>query len=521
MGAMKRIPLLIISAIFLLVSGCTKPSGNISPTASEGFEVTAEKILEKYKGVQAEYNIDQFAEYSDSDWTYTYHPYLYAAWIVIGEANPAVLDDESIDAGRETYRKIWNELVLQAQEGKTRFDVNALRNLIDDETLRQETTQLIGEGVLAHYAYVRAWASENVTSEEKLNDIFRRLGKLYAENPQLLESSDAKNALSEERDWYEMLIAGTGDRGVDASINLVKKFDTDTDIGDSVDYWDGSVTHVFLLSSIQAARSEAIEKMETLIDAHYSGDAEDSVSDEFIDWALWDLVWTLHSTGGVYPYSNSDRDNLGRFIDNSIDNGSERLKEDIADAIAKAPHPDELSRLFNLLNDSTLDCAVHSIAYRGLAGIFRNPSELWTNSEDDIPYVKSWCLQFMSDQPLECGSENQMDFMGSSIRAFMDIPGGFSSDELVQAHDDLFAIFDKLESADERFEALMIINFDIVTAEDMLNHPELEKYLDRILALHRKWSETTNFENSEVTEDDFQVLLDATELAYAGEYWGN
>ena len=498
---MRKIPAastVIIAALLIAFGGC---HGERKPNPSR-INSLYEKVLKQYGGLDA--------------WTFSYHPMIYAAWADKGEGRVDKLTELLLRQGNDIFWSLRANVNAQAITGAETLDRGEFLALIPDEAVKKETDNLMTkEGVPALHAFARAYIQKIIPGNPKLPDqILVLLGKLYKDHPDLLEVPVGEPSEDDEsrwRDWLGEALAGCGLQGVLSVLTFDRFIDgLQTPIQEK--FWDGRLSIAYNLRSIQLAKSQALDP----IFQELASDRKGGQVTGLHDWMYYNLAWSLHAGGGLFPYSQSDMDKIDKFIKEGLTAGpmgdGEEAKT-IADALGRAPNLQEAGRLSEMVSDSGLPCERRQLGYVGLAKMMATPVETWATDPTSLEWVGARVADLTEIGPLPCGNSPFFGFIEGALSGFTrqagrQWPGSlFPDSDLVRIHEAFVGFLPQFTSADDRGAALYLLYNGLVQLEFMAKHPELKKYQVVFLNLYEDWSTTTQFENSKLSEDDFKILL--------------
>ena len=340
------------------------------------------------------------------NWKLFYHPMIYAAWEYKGRGRADRATEDLLRKGNTTFWALQDDVAKQSQAGGVTLNRQEFLAIIPDQPVRDETSKLIDSGVPAVHAFARAYIESIIPSHADLpQQILIQLGKLYTGKPELIEvesGEPTENDNTHWRDWLHDTLAGCGLAGVLTIVEFDHQMD---DLQKSVDanFWDGRLSIAYNLRSIQLARAQALEPIFRELEPLHQGGQVGG----FATWMYYNLAYTLHSEGGLFPYSPDEITKINDLIQQGLVSGplgdGEEAKT-IADSIGQAPSVEEANRLFDLIGNASLPCERHELGYQGLAKMFLEPVETWASDPASQQTLRSGVIAVMEKGILSCGN---------------------------------------------------------------------------------------------------------------------
>lgn len=505
---MRRIvPLVLIMILVPLLQAACKPR-EISP------EERIARIKEIHDKLVAEYGPYYPDSRGEGSWPYNYHPILYAAWEFEGTQDLDSRFEGRIGEGFNAYSALRKDLEAQVAEGKTVVETERFLNLIGDETMKGETKRFMDDGILALHAFARAWVGPVLTEfPDAPSQMLVMLGRNFTGRPEILSRDTASDSLSLEwRDWLHIALGACGESGVREVLEFDRGLEDLQQIVPFDDLWAGQMTIALNLRSIQLARAEAIDLLIEDLAPYQAGGKVPG----FQTWIYWNLGWTLHDTGGIYPYTGEDWQRVNSFLEDRLLNGPAGEGEEawvIADALGRLQYRGEAERFLGLIANLDLPCERRKLGYMGLTEIYNAPVLAWETDPSAVEDLRVRSVAALEHGPLDCGNEPLLEFFRGVIFAFSDYTSHdpeaqLTDEELVRVHRAFMEVLPTLVTADERWLGLSTVIMDLFKPEFNEAHPELSGYRDTLLQIHDDWAQSTDFEGAEVKPEDFQMLLD-------------
>jgi hypothetical protein len=448
-------------------------------------------------------------------WNYTYHPMILAAWEHKSRGRINSRIEALLESGNDTFQALSAEVSAQAAEGGETLNMDRFGSVISDQAVRDATVSLVREGVPAVHAYARAYMQSIIPGNSELpGQILIQLAKLYAEDPSLLEVPTGETTETDQtrwRDWLHDALAGCGLAGVLTALDFDHQIE-DMQKYVEEDFWEGRLSIAYNLRGIQLARSQALEAILREIEPYRKGGKVSG----FHDWMYYNLAWSLHDTGGLFPYTEQDRQRIDTFLQEGLETGPLGDGEEaqaIAKAIGKAPSTDEAGRLFGMINRENLPCERKQLAYTGLAAMFLVDLGSWAPDPTSQEWLRNGVMGIVEKGALPCGNGPLFKFYEAVLTGFTkntgpQYPGSlFSDEQLIKMHETFIGLLPGFKSADDRASALYLLLYGFLQTEFMMRHPELGRYRDTLLQIYDDWSTTTTFENASIGEEDFRSLL--------------
>jgi hypothetical protein len=474
---------------------------------------TQQQRLAAIQGIHA----GTLEEYSETGWPYTYHPMIYAAWAYESRGRVDGALESRLRSGNDIFQALRADIAAQAREGAQKLDEDRFLGFIPEEGIRSETSGLMNEEVLGLYAFTRAWtASITAKHPDAPQQIIALLGKAYSGRPDLAEMPIGEQAETENtrwRDWLQMALAACGEPGVRAVLDLDHRLEQLQTLVPDENFWDGRLTHAFILRSIQLARGAALDTILEELAQYRTGGKVTGLH----GWMYWNLAWTLEADGGMFPYTENDYKRVDEFLSGGLMEGPLGEGEEaevIADALARVPSPEQADRFFGMIEDDRLSCERRQVAYLGLQRMLLTPISSWQADREKRNELRERSAQVLERGALACGNGPLLELYSSILTAFT---GGFgkaepgetlTDDQLVRVHEAFVALLPSLKTADERAEAVKLLQWGLAQPDYMMAHPELSKFRDAFIKTHEDWSVSTNFEGSKISREEFERLMD-------------
>ena len=449
-----------------------------------------------------------------SPWYETYHPVIYFAWVWKGRQP---LDRDLENRLRELNEIYWNlddELSAQIAEGKSILDKEGFLGMIDDETTRQSTLDLIDEGVPAIYAFARASIEPLLSEHNDLPEqILRLLGKLYKTRNDLLDVPAAQPVIDDDskwRDWLQAALAASGEDGVRAILDWDSEIESLQDIVPDEPFWDGRLTHALTLRPIQLARSAALHPLLSKLEPYHNGG---EVSD-FDKWIYWNLAKTAWDIGGMYPYTDEDVPAIvDLLITNGILNGPMGDGEEaaiIADALVRSPSTEWIFALFQIADSQVTLQERRDLCFRTIAGMLQTPGGTWLPDSDSVSLLKDRVLEHLDDRSLVNNPE-LIEFYNGILMAFgsakaREIGVGLDHEDMIRIHDNFIALLPTITESDERAAALGLFTWGIMQPDFVAQLEYPSPYFEQLMEIYVDWGATTTFDNPEISEAEFGIL---------------
>jgi len=498
------LPVLII----LILSACEP-----GPMVQLDFRSEVQSI---YSDLQAEYAETVEGEDGEavSTWPYTYHQMLYAAWIYKGRLPVERGFQNRMREGNEIFWILNDEIVRQRESGATELNREIFLGLIETESWKAGTEELMDSGDNALHAFTKAYMMDGGDDADAMmvpEKILRLLGRLYEESPELCETTAEEDSTDPNvrwRNWLQIALAASGGGVV---IEWDEELESLQELVPDQPFWDGSLTHAYTLRSIQLAGGSVLEPVLTTLTQYREGGEVSG----FHGWMYWNLAYTLESGGGMAPYSDDQRNEVQDFLTNGIESGPLGPGEEcevIADALGRVPSVGFAGVMINLAADGDVECERRKLAEKAVAGMLVIPPEQWIDSVETAGTLRGRVVDMLEGGSLECGNSPLLDTYVGLIAyyspQYASIPGiEFTDDEMMRVHLAFMELLPELESAEERYKALDLTLWGIAQTDFMMVNPELSWFRGNFIAIHDDWSVTTTFEGSTVTEDDFVRML--------------
>lgn len=472
-------------------------------------EIREKKIIRQYDQLLKKYG-------GLKNWDYSYHPMIYSVWVWQGKQRIDRESEKLLKDGNSIFQALRNEVRAQSEEGLVNLDRQRFLALIPDEKIRSETDRLImEEQVPAVHAFARAYIEHLLPDKTNLPDqIVVQLANLYKEHPELLEvpvGQPEENENSQWRDWLHDALAGCGLAGI------LKVFAINRQIEGmqkhvKENFWDGRLSIAYNLRVIQLARAQALEAILRELEPYRKGGKVSKLH----DWMYYNLGWSLHTHGGLYPYSKEDLERINQFLEKGLREGplgdGEEAKT-IADALGRAPSLQEAGRLFRIIDDPNLPCERKQLGYIGLARMFQTPVLSWLNDVNSVDWLRERVMHVVELGTLPCGNNPLFKFYEGVLTGFTrttgkQYPGSlFADNDLIRIHDVFIGFLPSLKTADDRASALYLLRWGLLQPEFMMRHTELGKYREQLLKIYANWVVSTTFEGASISEQDFNLLL--------------
>ncbi|HDS30076.1 MAG TPA: hypothetical protein ENN67_03445, partial [Firmicutes bacterium] len=307
---MKRIAILIVvAAIFSIADTACTPR---SPQDVERLK----GILEIYNGLLEDYGPYYPDNPGESGWNFNYHPAIYATWVFEGKKNLETSFENKLKEGFKIFSALKKDLQNQISEGGAVVDKERFLSQIENQKLRDDTASFMDQGgILALHAFARAWA-EPVISEfpDAPQKMLVMLGRNYTGRPEILliDPVGVSDPLAIEwRDWLHTAIGACGEKGIGVILEFNRGLD---DVNKTIvpfdDFWTGQVTMAYNLRAIQFGKAEALDLILNELGQYRDGGEVGKLH----AWMYWDLAWSIHDPGGIYPYSDEDIRKVNEFI---------------------------------------------------------------------------------------------------------------------------------------------------------------------------------------------------------------
>ena len=513
--------IITLIAVLIIPVSCVPPQ----TVPGDDFRVETEFI---YGDLMEEYGRYNPADPQMSEWRYSYHPMVHAAWIYRSKLLADSGFSNSMRSAGDTFWQLDANITAQIREGKQELDRDRFLGVIDDVELRARTTELMDDGIGSLNAYARAVMESIALRYENTPEmILNLLGKLYADNPEIAEmpvGTPEENDLSRSRDWLQIALAATGSDGVNALLDWDAKMESLQNLVPEENFWNGRLTHAYVLRTIQLAKAQALGPIMRELAGYRSGG---TVSD-FHRWMHWDIGRTIDGGGDMYPYTDEDRVNIDDFFTGALLEGPYGEGEEarvVAETLGRSPSMAIVDQFVTLARSTDLECGRRQLGYIGLTESFNVPFYEWLETIDAREQLRETAVQLLEDGGLECGNVPVLGLYSGVLFAASDRlqsvkPAWLTDNHMRRIHEAFIALLPDLVTADERAVALDLLIHDLLQPQFMMAHPELTRYREIFLGIYEDWSETTTFEDSVITEPQFAMMLGMfrTSLGYESQW---
>jgi hypothetical protein len=468
-----------------------------------------------YQGLMEQYGQYDPKDPAASQWTFSYHPMIHAAWIYKSRLRVSRRIESQLRQGNDILWRLDGDLKAQVAEGATSLDRDRFLALIEDDGIRSRTLELMDSGIPSLNAFARAFIEPVAEGSQDLPEmILRLLGKAYAARPEICELPAAgpiEDADTRWRDWLHISLAASGKAGTSAVIDWDDQIDDLQDLVPDHDFWDGRLSHAYSLRTLQLAKGEAVDRiLEELAGYREGGEVAG-----FHGWMYWDLAWSVGSDGSMYPYSEEQVARVSEFLiggltDGPLGEGQEARV--VADALGRAPSAGFFDRLVEFATNENLPCERRQVGYLGLATMLRAPLGRWADGSAGKDEYRRKSVAVVEKGGLLCGNVPLLEFYASLMTAFGPSEAAspdekLTDEQMLGIHQAFVELLPELKTADERGLALDLLLWALVQPDFMIHHPELSHYRDIFLGICDDWMETTVFEGSVITGEDLERLI--------------
>ena len=514
-------PRIIFIILVILISASVSSCRIAEPTAEERIA----EITSFYEGLVEEYGPYYPDDPGVAGWPYQYHPILYAAWVFEGGKSVNRDLESRLREGFVIYTILQNDLAAQVAESGTNVDKIRSISLIDDLTLKSETEALIDEGIIAPLAFARIWMAPIMEDyPDAPAEMLILLGKIYDGHPELCQRADETSVAGEDviwRNWLHVAIAACGSEGIRTVLEFDRSLEDLQEIVPFDDLWAGQNSIPYNLRCFQFARAEALDES-----IEHLGRNRDGGEVGGLDaWLYWNLAWTADSSGGMFLYPEDDYRRVEEFLLDGVMEGPPSKGEEawiVAERMADFPSPELADVFLDLVEDPEISCERKVIGIWGLIRIYEKPVSGWSIDPDETAEIRTRSVDILSIGPLQCGNEQLLELIAGVASGFSDDSGqhpevDLTGEEMVDLHFAFKELLPQLETADERARGLGVASFSLAPPGFLDDKPELSDYRDVLLQVHDEWSESTSFEDSDISESDFGVLLMALRMTLGDE----
>jgi len=503
-----RCSLVVSITLVLLLGTSCKP----------GYETQKDfrsEVQSIYQGLTEQYGQYDPKDPAASQWTFSYHPMVHAAWIYKSRLGVNRGIEAQLREGNDILWRLDGDLKAQVAEGATGLDGDRFLALIDDDGIRSRTTELMDSGIPSLNAFARAFIEKVAAGSQDLPEmILRLLGKAYAARPEICElpvAEPIEDSDTRWRDWLHISLAATGTPGTTAVIDWDDQIEDLQDLVPDHDFWDGRLSHAYTLRSLQLAKGEALDRILQEL-ARYREGGEVS---GFHAWMYWDLGWSVGSDGSMYPYTEEQVARVKEFLigglaDGPLGEGQEA--QVVSDALGRVPSAEFFERLLEVATNLNLPCERRQVGYLGLATMLRAPLARWADGSAGKDEYRRKSVALVEKGGLLCGNVPLLEFYASLMTAFSPSAGTppeekLTDEQMLGIHQAFVELLPDLKTADERALALDLLLWALVQPDFMMRHPELSHYRDIFLGICEDWMETTTFEGSVMTGEDLERLI--------------